>query len=132
MRVLVCGDRNWTDGDVIETVLDGLLDQVIGMEKLFVVEGCAKGADSFACQWYDGKEGRPFYDNVIHEHFPAQWGKYGKAAGPKRNKQMIDSGIDLVVAFHNDIDKSKGTSHTLTLAAVNRIPVWLVRSWNNK
>ena len=29
----------------------------------------------------------------------AQWAKYGKAAGPMRNQEMLDSGIDLVVAF---------------------------------
>lgn len=32
--------------------------------------------------------------------FRADWGKYGKSAGPRRNKQMLDEGRpDLVVAF---------------------------------
>ena len=42
--------------------------------------------------------------------YEADWKKYGKLAGPKRNQQMLDEGMpDLVVAFHADIKNSKGT-----------------------
>jgi len=42
---------------------------------------------------------------------PADWEKYGKASGPIRNRKMFKLGQpDLVLAFHNDIYKSKGTN----------------------
>ena len=42
---------------------------------------------------------------------PADWDKYGKAAGPIRNRHMFRLGKpDLVLAFHKDITKSRGTN----------------------
>ena len=50
------------------------------------------------------------------EVFMADWVKYGRSAGPIRNKQMLDEGKpDLVLAFY-DINKSKGTKHMVSIA----------------
>jgi hypothetical protein len=47
----------------------------------------------------------------------AKWEKYGLAAGPIRNQEMLDTyKPDLVVAFHNDIEHSKGTKDMITRA----------------
>jgi hypothetical protein len=46
-----------------------------------------------AAQWAQGA-------GVKLETYPAEWDRFGKAAGPKRNQVMIDQGRpDLVVAF---------------------------------
>ena len=53
--------------------------------------------------------------NIIK--FPADWNKYGKAAGVLRNQQMLDEGHpDLVVYFHKDIENSKGTKDMIIRA----------------
>ena len=63
--------------------------------------------------------------------FPAEWDRYGRAAGPIRNKQMLNQLAgpnDRVIAFHNDntkgvadrsaidIDNSKGTANMVKIA----------------
>jgi len=59
--------------------------------------------------------------------FPADWEKYGRAAGPIRNKQMIMEGKpDLVVAFHNNISKSRGTKNMVTQARRHGIRVQMM------
>jgi hypothetical protein len=43
------------------------------------------------------------------EKYPADWDKYGPAAGPIRNRQMLDTGVDLVIAFRVEGVPSTGT-----------------------
>jgi UDP-N-acetylmuramoylalanine-D-glutamate ligase len=57
-----------------------------------IITGGATGADRSAADW----AALEFTD---YEEYPANWKKHGKAAGPIRNKQMLDSGVDLVIAF---------------------------------
>ena len=46
--------------------------------------------------------------------FPAQWSKYGRAAGPLRNTQMLSEGNpDIVLAFHDNIKRSRGTRNMI-------------------
>jgi hypothetical protein len=96
MRLLVCGDRNWTDKSCIFGTLDEVAPTVI-------ISGGATGADDIAEQWA--------VEHRVERHiFPAQWDKFGKAAGPIRNQLMLDAGQpDLVLAFHADYALSKGT-----------------------
>jgi hypothetical protein len=90
-----------------------------------VMEGGAKGADAAARAWAC----RPFSPGVLIEHFPfpADWDKYGKAAGPIRNQQMLDEGHpDMVIAFHDDLTNSKGTKDMVKRAKKAGVPVYLV------
>jgi hypothetical protein len=49
--------------------------------------------------------------------FPAQWKKFGRAAGPIRNRQMLVEGKpDLVIAFHDDLKNSDGSKNMLAQA----------------
>lgn len=113
MRVLVCGDRRWRDKNTILTVLARLSDVDT------VIEGEARGADTLA------REVAEEYGISVLA-FPANWNKYGRAAGPIRNKQMLDEGKpDLVIAFHNNITESKGTKNMLSQARERGIPTRL-------
>ncbi len=96
MRILVCGDRNWTDKDKIKQTLALLQPDV-------VIEGEARGADTIGRKVAEGM-------GVEVLPFPAQWSRYGRAAGIMRNQQMLDEGKPtLVLAFHSDLPNSKGT-----------------------
>lgn len=81
-----------------------------------VIEGEASGADTW---------GRRAAESLGFEvlPFPANWDKYSKAAGPIRNRQMLDEGKpDLVLAFHDDIESSKGTKDCIKAAEQRGIP----------
>ena len=110
MRILFCGDRNWTNYKVIADVMADLQPQV-------VIEGEAPGADLMAADAAD-------YFGMPVERYPANWELYGRAAGPIRNTQMLNEGNpDLVVAFHNDIQNSKGTLNMVNQARKKNIKV---------
>lgn len=109
MRVLVCGDRNWYDQALIDTALDALHASSKGPISV-IIEGEARGADKMGRSWAERR-------NVLCLPFPADWRRYGKAAGHVRNKQQFDEGKpDLVLAFHDDIAGSKGTKHMVNYA----------------
>lgn len=97
-RVLICGDRDWDDENLIrQAIFTRLAPGDV------VIHGAARGADSMA-----GAIAREFGLKV--EMFPAQWDRHGRAAGPIRNQQMLDEGKpDEIWAFHWDLSVSKGT-----------------------
>ena len=89
MRVLVCGGRDYTDKARVFAVLDKL-DGEAGIDR--IIEGGAKGADTWAAQW-GGSRG-------ILETYEADWESQGTFAGPARNARMLAEGKpDLVIAF---------------------------------
>lgn len=71
-----------------------------------VVTGCARGVDEMARISAD-QLGKAF---VVHR---ADWDAHGKAAGPLRNKQIVED-CDRVVAFWDGV--SRGTRSTIRLA----------------
>jgi hypothetical protein len=103
MRVLVCGGRDYKDKAFLDAKLSALNEET----PFFVlIQGGAGGADYFARNWG--------WDNDIDVmHFKADWNKYGRAAGPIRNQQMLDEGKpDLVLAFPG----GRGTAHMIRIA----------------
>ena len=60
--------------------------------------------------------------------FSAEWHKHGKAAGPIRNTLMLQQKPDLVVAFHDDIDSSKGTANMVKKARKANIEVRVLKT----
>ena len=113
MRILVCGDRNWIDRECITRELLRYPNTSI------IVQGCCRGADRMAAE----------SAKMLHLHYegyPADWERYGRAAGPIRNKQMLDTGIHLVLCFHNDIGNSKGTANMMKQAIACGIEVKII------
>jgi hypothetical protein len=105
MRVIICGGRSFSDEGMLENYLD-MLHAIHRFD--LVIHGGARGADSLAEIW-------AYRRHIEVKKYPAEWAKYGaKAAGPIRNKQMIDEGFpDLVIAFEG----GRGTRNMKTQAA---------------
>lgn len=117
-RVLVCGDRNWKDEKAIFDFLD-FLDGVFTIA--VIIHGGCRGADRMAGQWADD------HDKPCEVYLPL-WDQYGKAAGPIRNAEMLKEGKpDMVVAFHNNIDESRGTKDMVAKAKDADIPVVVLK-----
>lgn len=110
MRLLVCGDRNWQD-------FQAVLREIRARMPDLVIEGEARGADRLA------REAAEFLGITVRP-FPADWDTHGRAAGPIRNRDMLEQGDpDEVIAFHTDIANSKGTANMVALARKAGIPV---------
>lgn len=120
MRVLVTGSRTWDRPDVIETCLDILAAEAagVGETRLVVVHGCARGADEHADRWVS-KCGHPL--DVTADRHPARWADEGRTAGILRNRRMVATRPDVVLAFIRDA--SPGAQHCASEAERNDIPV---------
>ena len=143
MRILVCGGRNFghvirtkaltedepaetqarlKEYQYIQTVLNAA---VLAYSKerndydnwlptdITIIEGAATGVDSAAADFAICN-----YCHVVE--YPADWAKHGHAAGPIRNKKMVDEGKpDLVIAFPG----GKGTENMVGYANIMGIKV---------
>lgn len=113
MRILVCGDRNWTNKDKIKEVLESLLDTNI------VMVGEQRGATTLA--WEAAKE-----LGKVPMVYPSDWTRNGKAAGIVRDREMLDDKPNLVLAFHSHIRLSRETVDLITEARKRGIPTRII------
>ncbi len=116
MKVVVCGSRDWNDIVIIRDRLVRLQDQ---FPDATIIEGGCDGADIMARRV-------SIAIGLDLVEFPANWTKHDKAAGPIRNIKMLDTKPSLVIAFHNDLSKSKGTKHIVDEARKRGIEVEVI------
>lgn len=116
MRILVCGDRHWKDRAKIYQRLAAFTWE----EDVLIIEGECQGADILA------REVAEELKLKVEKH-PALWKKFGNSAGPKRNREMLDRKPDLVIAFHPDFSRSRGTVDTVGEAYRRGIPVEVIK-----
>ena len=113
MKIIIAGSRNMVPIKEDWALLDRLLLEMAITE---VVSGCAKGADTFGEEWADDQK-------LPVKKFPAEWDKYGRAAGPIRNKQMAKY-ADGLVAFR--FKNSKGTTNMIKQARERGLKVVVI------
>ena len=101
-KVVVTGSREWKNARYIHDAFKRLSDQH-GTE-VEIINGTARGADQMCAEIADN------FQFVVRD-VPADWSRYGRSAGFKRNVQMLEMQPDLVLAFWDGT--SKGTKHTI-------------------
>jgi hypothetical protein len=114
VRVLICGDRRWSDEDAMRRFVDQLPADAV------VIHGAARGADRMAGRLAQQRE-------LEVKEFPADWKRYGRAAGPVRNKQMLEVKPDVVAYAHDDLEASKGTKDMVKQALKAGVAVRNIR-----
>lgn len=119
-RILVCGSRHWTDEDTIRAALAAFPSNTLVIHGDNGNANYTRGADRIAA-----RIAKELFD-CAPLAFPADWDRYGLAAGPRRNREMAETRPDVVLAFHDDIEKSKGTKHMVGLARGMGIPVAII------
>lgn len=87
LRIGVTGGRDFANWHLVTHVLRQMPADAT------LVHGGARGADSLCAEWWGDVQGR-----CVEPH-AADWAKHGKGAGVVRNQEMVDSGLDLLVAF---------------------------------
>lgn len=130
-RLLITGSRThqWTpyDSHALLIAVQEIVEKT--QKRPTLVHGGATGADTEAAL-----HGQHLF-NLQAEVHRADWKKYGRAAGPIRNKQMVELGADLCLAFPDHPQNqgshgSRGTWNCVDLAQQAGIPVLVV--WNQR
>lgn len=102
-RIVVGGSRNFFDYEQLEAYLDVCLS---AYSDVVIISGHCQGTDLMA-ERYATEHG------LAIEVIPANWKKYGRAAGPIRNREMVERS-DVVIAFWDG--KSRGTRSLIEYA----------------
>lgn len=123
MRTIIAGSRNCIDkGQLLATLA------TCGWTPSVIISGAARGADRFGEIW-------AIENNIPCERFPADWERYGKTAGYRRNEQMVNNAEALIALWDG---KSRGTKHMIDIAqkkgmqTYHKIQTIFKRDMNNK
>lgn len=129
-RVIVCGGRDFYDKALLFDSLDRILR---GMDSVEIVSGHARGADAIGEEYAGAR-------SLRLKIIKAEWKRYGHAAGPVRNGQMLRYAMGdapMVVAFWDG--KSRGTKDMMRRAQDAGVKVQVVgyglledRTWTEK
>lgn len=120
MRLIIAGGRNFTNYNFVRKTLDHFLSNTT--EPIQIISGsCEFGRHTFTRK--DGTKvcgvdglGERYAEERGYEvtYFPAQWGIYGKSAGPMRNMEMAQTGTHAIL-FWDGISKGTKSMHDLAL-----------------
>ncbi|MFZ2284964.1 MAG: DUF2493 domain-containing protein [Lutibacter sp.] len=112
-KVIIAGGRNFDDFNKLCQVCDEfLLDQ----NDIEIVSGAYKGADLLG-ERYAAERNYPI------KQFPADWRRYGKSAGLKRNTEMATYANTLIAFWDGE---SKGTKNMIDLATLIGLKVKVI------
>jgi hypothetical protein len=117
MIVVVCGSRDWASSNPVRQVarIASRLAALPGEhEDITIIHG--------ACGRKDPVSGAEVSADMLAEAagldlgftvegYPAEWHRFGRGAGPRRNREMLDRCPDLVLAFQRN--GSRGTQDTI-------------------
>ena len=107
-RVIIAGSRDFDDYELLSSVVK---EKLRDYENIEIISGGCAGADSLGEKF--AKE-----NGLDLKVFQAEWKKYGRAAGPIRNKAMAEyaSQVDdcMLIAF--PVGSSRGTRNMISLA----------------
>jgi predicted Rossmann fold nucleotide-binding protein DprA/Smf involved in DNA uptake len=100
MKVAIVGSRTYPNLSKVRAYIQTLPPDTV------IVSGGARGVDKCAEKVAESI-------GLQTEIYPADWHKFGKSAGMKRNQQIVEAS-DRVVAFWDG--QSRGTNNTIETA----------------
>lgn len=119
-RIIIAGCRDFNDYELLSTAVNQVIDYIKPV-KVEIISGGCRGADRLG-------ERYAAINNYAVRRFYPDWNKYGKAAGPIRNKQMAEYAAEYsngyLVAFWDG--SSKGTKNMIETARFYRLKVKVV------
>lgn len=124
IKVIIAGGRDFNNFELLVAKVDNILKS--SHPNVEIVSG-----GQISISPYGSKYGADYFGEVYATimrykitRFKADWEKYGKSAGPIRNKEMADYS-DALIAFWDG--KSKGTKGMISLANDKGIPVRIIK-----
>jgi hypothetical protein len=112
MKVIIAGSRSITSYDkLVKTI------EQSGFDITEIVSGGARGVDTLG-------EHYAHNNNIPLTIIKAEWDKYGRSAGYKRNVQMADYADALIALWDGE---SRGTRHMITIAKVRDLKTFITK-----
>jgi predicted Rossmann fold nucleotide-binding protein DprA/Smf involved in DNA uptake len=116
MKLVIAGSRTVVNiQHLYNAILTLGLGDTVKNEVTEIISGGANGADKLG-------EILAAKLNKTLTIMPAEWDKYGKGAGYRRNEEMAELG-DAVLVLYDGI--SKGSKHMIELAKKHNKKVWV-------
>lgn len=110
MKVIIAGSREIQNyGFVLEAIEEA------GFPLTEVVSGTANGIDRLGERYANE-------NHIPIAYYPADWDKYGKSAGYRRNIEMANYAEGLIAVWNR---KSKGTASMIELARDRRLKTYV-------
>lgn len=109
MRVIIAGSRKFNNPAILYDAV-----RKSGFDITTVISGTARGADQLGEQYAR-------HHNLGLGRYPADWDKYGKSAGYRRNAVMADNADGLIALWDG---QSKGTEHMIKLTESKNLHVF--------
>ena len=113
MQLIIAGARTFTDYPRLCQVLAPDRHRITQ-----VLTGGARGAEQLGYRW-------AWKHTVRHQLFRAEWERFGKPAGVRRNHHMAQAGDVLVVCGD---DPSPGTAHMIACMRALGKPVVVIQA----
>jgi len=111
MRVIICGSRSlFPTLDVLNAAVEAS-----GFDPSEVVCGCAEGVDQAGAAWAEAQ-------GIPVKHFPANWKRFGRRAGPMRNTEMVAYAEGVIAVWDGE---SNGTRDTICKAREAGLQVYV-------
>lgn len=110
MRVIIAGTKSICDGATVRMAIEAS-----GFQITEVVSGGSRGVDKSA-------ERIAKSDRIPLKRFPADWDRYGKKAGPLRNREMAAYADALIAVWDGE---SRGTRHMIETMRKAGKPVYV-------
>lgn len=116
-RVIIAGSRGFTAFEDLCAYCDKVLARKAQEGQIIILSGHCRGVDLMG-EEYARRRG------YAVEVRPAEWQRYGLAAGPKRNKEMAAAAHALIAIWDG---QSRGTRNMIDEARAAGLPVRVYR-----
>lgn len=125
LKTIIAGSRDITELWIVEKAI-----QESGFVITEVVCGGARGVDSLGRDWANGRRTFAGKGNIVPvKMFLADWDRFGKSAGFKRNAQMAFYAAALIAVWDGE---SRGTMHMINLARKQKLRTYIVNERGKK
>lgn len=119
VNIIVAGSRDFNDYSLLEKCL---LEYIQDPQNTTIISGTAKGADRLGEEF-------ALNHNIRLIRCPADWKRFGKAAGYKRNEEMAilskaNEETGVLFAFWDG--ESRGTEHMISLAGRHGLEIHII------
>ena len=116
-KVIIAGSRGFSNYKLLKEKCNEYLREKRKEYNIIIISGGARGADFYG-EKYAQDEGFSL------EVFLANWNKFGKSAGFRRNEQMAEV-ADALIAFWDG--KSHGTKHMIEIMENKKLLVKVIK-----